>query len=39
KLLGQTQAEGFYKKIRYQTSADIFMEDSIPHILMTKMLS
>ncbi|MEC3034603.1 GNAT family N-acetyltransferase [Bacillus thuringiensis] len=39
KLHGQTQAEGFYKKLGYQTSSDIFMEDSIPHILMTKMLS
>ncbi|MEC0099501.1 GNAT family N-acetyltransferase [Bacillus anthracis] len=39
KLHGQTQAEGFYKKLDYQTSSDIFMEDGIPHILMTKMLS
>lgn len=39
KLHGQTQAEGFYKKLGYQTSSDIFMEDGIPHILMTKVLS
>ncbi|MED3323212.1 GNAT family N-acetyltransferase [Bacillus cereus] len=39
KLHGQTQAEGFYKKLGYETSSDIFMEDGIPHILMTKMLS
>ena len=39
KLHGQTQAEGFYKKLDYETSSDIFMEDGIPHILMTKMLS
>ncbi|MGY0211744.1 GNAT family N-acetyltransferase [Bacillus cereus] len=35
----KTQAEGFYKKLDYETSYDIFMEDGIPHILMTKMLS
>ncbi|MBJ3789884.1 GNAT family N-acetyltransferase, partial [Bacillus sp. OA1] len=39
KLHGQTQAEGFYTKLGYQTSSDIFMEDGIPHILMTKVLS
>ena len=39
KLHGQTQAEGFYKKLGYQTSSSIFMEDGIPHILMTKELS
>ena len=39
KLHGQTQAEGFYKKLDYQTSSNVFMEDSIPHILMTKVLS
>ncbi len=37
-LHGQTQAEGFYKKLGYQTSSDVFMEDGIPHILMTKEL-
>lgn len=36
KLHGQTQAEGFYKKLGYQTTSDIFMEDGIPHILMQK---
>ncbi|SMQ72876.1 Predicted N-acyltransferase, GNAT family [Bacillus sp. OV166] len=39
KLHGQTQAEGFYKKLGYRTSSSIFMEDSIPHILMLKELS
>lgn len=38
KLHGQTQAEGFYKKLGYQTSSSVFMEDGIPHILMTKKL-
>ncbi|MCM3729249.1 GNAT family N-acetyltransferase [Neobacillus cucumis] len=39
KLHGQTQAEGFYKKLGYRTSSNIFMEDGIPHILMQKELS
>jgi predicted GNAT family N-acyltransferase len=38
KLHGQTHAEGFYKKLGYQTSSDVFMEDGIPHILMVKKL-
>ncbi|PEJ57120.1 GNAT family N-acetyltransferase [Bacillus sp. AFS002410] len=38
KLHGQTHAEGFYKKLGYHTSSDIFMEDGIPHILMIKEL-
>jgi predicted GNAT family N-acyltransferase len=38
KLHGQTQAEGFYHKLGYHTSSEIFMEDGIPHILMTKTL-
>ncbi|MGG0741119.1 GNAT family N-acetyltransferase [Niallia taxi] len=36
KLHGQTQAEGFYQKLGYKTSSDVFMEDGIPHVLMTK---
>ena len=36
KLHGQTHAEGFYKKLGYQTSSDVFIEDGIPHILMVK---
>ncbi|MCM3619636.1 GNAT family N-acetyltransferase [Sutcliffiella horikoshii] len=36
KLHGQTQAEGFYQKLGYRTSSNIFMEDGIPHILMVK---
>lgn len=39
KLHGQTQAEGFYKKLGFTTSSAIFMEDGIPHILMLKELS
>lgn len=39
KLHGQTQAEGFYKKLGYQTSSSVFIEDGIPHILMTKELA
>ena len=38
KLHGQTQAEGFYKKLEYHTSSKVFMEDGIPHILMVKKL-
>lgn len=36
KLHGQTHAEGFYEKLGYQTSSDVFDEDGIPHILMKK---
>ncbi|MEH7416999.1 GNAT family N-acetyltransferase [Neobacillus drentensis] len=39
KLHGQTQAEGFYQKLGYLTSSNIFMEDGIPHILMVKDLT
>mgnify|MGYP005751971029 CR=1 FL=1 len=39
KLHGQTQAEGFYQKMGYRTSSNIFMEDGIPHILMVKDIS
>lgn len=39
KLHGQTHAEGFYVKLGYQTSSDVFDEDGIPHILMIKTLS
>lgn len=38
KFHGQTQAEGFYNKLGYRTSAAEFMEDGIPHILMVKNL-
>ncbi|AZV43379.1 GNAT family N-acetyltransferase [Peribacillus asahii] len=38
KLHGQTQAQGFYKKLGYQTSSSVFIEDGIPHLLMTKEL-
>ncbi|MFP7231645.1 GNAT family N-acetyltransferase [Bacillus subtilis] len=36
KLHGQTQAAGFYKKLGYQTASQEFIEDGIPHVLMTK---
>ncbi|MCM3390071.1 GNAT family N-acetyltransferase [Ureibacillus chungkukjangi] len=36
KLHGQTHAEAFYKNLGYETSSDVFMEDGIPHVLMTK---
>ena len=39
KLHGQTQAEGFYKKLGYHTSSNVFIEDGIPHILMIKELN
>lgn len=39
KLHGQTQATAFYHKLGYETASDIFMEDGIPHVLMTKTLS
>ncbi|MEK4011363.1 GNAT family N-acetyltransferase [Peribacillus sp. FSL M8-0224] len=38
KLHGQTQAEGFYKKLGYRTSSEVFMEDGGPHLLMIKEL-
>ncbi|AZV41879.1 GNAT family N-acetyltransferase [Peribacillus asahii] len=38
KLHGQTQAEGFYEKLGYQASSDVFMEEGIPHVLMVKEL-
>jgi predicted GNAT family N-acyltransferase len=39
KLHGQKQAEGFYIKLGYQTSSEVFLEDGIPHILMMKKLN
>ena len=39
KLHGQTHAEGFYAKLGYHTASDPFMEDGIPHLLMTKQLN
>jgi len=38
KLHGQKQAEGFYQKLGYCSSSEVFMEDGIPHILMQKEL-
>jgi len=39
KLHAQTQAQGFYEKIEYQTTSSVFIEDGIPHVLMMKELS
>ncbi|MFC0476222.1 GNAT family N-acetyltransferase [Robertmurraya beringensis] len=39
KLHGQTQAEGFYKKLGYHTASDVFMDANIPHVLMKKELT
>lgn len=39
KLHGQTHAEGFYKKLGYQTSSSAFMEAGIPHVVMMKELA
>ncbi|SDY79583.1 Predicted N-acyltransferase, GNAT family [Evansella caseinilytica] len=39
KLNAQTQAEGFYKRIGYETCSDIFYEAGISHIAMKKALS
>ncbi|MGI8385903.1 GNAT family N-acetyltransferase [Robertmurraya sp. P23] len=39
KLHGQTQAEGFYKKLGYHTASDVFLEADIPHVLMIKNLT
>lgn len=39
KLHGQTQAEGFYHKLGYETTSDVFMEEGIPHVVMTKTLA
>lgn len=36
KLHGQTQAEGFYQKLGYETASAVFMEDGISHVLMKK---
>ncbi|MFK9090298.1 GNAT family N-acetyltransferase [Bacillus salipaludis] len=39
KLHGQSQAKGFYIKLGYRTSSNVFIEDGIPHILMLKELN
>ncbi|MGN1402006.1 MAG: GNAT family N-acetyltransferase [Bacillus sp. (in: firmicutes)] len=38
KLHGQTHAENFYRKLGYETTSDVFMEDGIPHVVMKKKL-
>ncbi|MCP3031877.1 GNAT family N-acetyltransferase [Halobacillus sp. A1] len=36
KLHGQVHAKGFYEKLGYKVEGDEFVEDGIPHLLMTK---
>ncbi|WP_458414268.1 GNAT family N-acetyltransferase [Schinkia sp. CFF1] len=36
KLNAQTHAEGFYKKLGYETISGIFMDAGIPHVTMVK---
>ncbi|WFR63869.1 GNAT family N-acetyltransferase [Paenibacillus amylolyticus] len=38
KLHAQVQASGFYARLGYAPASDVFMEDGIPHLLMTKKL-
>ncbi|SLK21307.1 MULTISPECIES: GNAT family N-acetyltransferase [unclassified Paenibacillus] len=38
KLHAQVQASGFYERLGYTAASDVFMEDGIPHLLMTKKL-
>ncbi len=39
KLHSQTPVQEFYEKLGYQPASEVFMEEEIPHILMTKELS
>ncbi|WP_338552365.1 GNAT family N-acetyltransferase [Paenibacillus sp. KS-LC4] len=39
KLNAQTHAEGFYSKLGYHTVSDIFYEEDMPHVTMTKQLA
>lgn len=36
KLHAQVQASGFYERLGYAPASEVFMEDGIPHLLMTK---
>lgn len=38
KLHAQVQASGFYERLGYAPASEVFMEDGIPHLLMTKKL-
>lgn len=38
KLHAQVQASGFYERLGYAPASEVFMEDGIPHLLMTKQL-
>lgn len=39
KVHAQTQARNFYEKLGYIQASEEFMEDGIPHIVMTKILA
>ena len=39
KLHAQVQASGFYERLGYAPASDVFLEDGIPHLLMTKTLN
>jgi predicted GNAT family N-acyltransferase len=39
KLHAQVQASGFYERLGYAPASEVFMEDGIPHLLMTKKLN
>ncbi|WP_028559142.1 GNAT family N-acetyltransferase [Paenibacillus pinihumi] len=36
KLNAQVQAENFYKRLGYAVASEVFMEENIPHVTMTK---
>ncbi|MEO2210261.1 GNAT family N-acetyltransferase [Paenibacillus amylolyticus] len=38
KLHAQVQASGFYERLGYAPASEVFIEDGIPHLLMTKKL-
>ncbi len=38
KLHAQTHAEGFYERLGYTTTSDVFLEEGIPHVRMEKQL-
>lgn len=39
KAHAQVQASGFYERLGYAPASDVFLEDGIPHLLMTKKLN
>jgi predicted GNAT family N-acyltransferase len=38
KLHGQTQAIPFYERLGYNIASEVFIEENIPHVIMTKKL-